>query len=408
MKKTISVLFTILCLLLLQTVVSADENAQSYLNAYYGISFSEEVSMDDYNTALIMLGAEPLSGDDFNLAAAVVGAVQLAEMDELALTYTNEKAGQKAFKTLEKEGISVNDAYVPYIACALDLGLIDDNDFNGPVSAQTAAVLLYRAAELSGKGRRSLGRLSDDFILNHVRDILDSTIIFDEPEMNLAGINILVNEAATGYSLKYNGYDANFIEENTIRYGHDDPTHLLQLIALLQREGFDGYVQIEPKVSVYEYMPEWGEPRPSTVTYSVREMTEGRFFAFSAEYELAIEFDTAAQKEAFHDLIETYAKKYDDRVDADGNPMKGLLAQSWWQPFYYSMTEMENQEFEALTDNVIFNADHTFSIRSTGLPEQSAAIAEAAADVNPDLQAEERTIYVNPAFYRYITGSDYQ
>ncbi|MBR6090065.1 MAG: hypothetical protein IKP86_09040 [Anaerolineaceae bacterium] len=411
MKKTLIVLTVILCLFLLQSAAwaDADEKAAEYLNTYFGISFEGEVTLEGYNNALKAIGAEPLSGESFTLADAVVGAVRLAGMEELALTYTNEKAGTKASEKLAEKNISADDVYVPYIACALDLGLVsDEEDFNGAVTPETAAALLYRSAELCGKARHYIGHLSDDLILSYARVNFDSVFIFDDEILNETGINILISEAATGYSLFYSGYEARFLENYTIRYGHDTPTHLLQLIALLQREGFDGYLQIEPKVSVYEYLPEWGEPQARTATYSVVEMMEGRYFAFAVEYEIAVEFNTTAEKEAFHDLVDTYAKKYDDRVDEEGNQMTGLLHQSFWQPLYYSRTEMENEEYTALTETIVLNEDGSFEIRSIGLPEQSSAVAIAAASIDPTLKTGEVTVYVNPAFYRYITDSDYQ
>ncbi len=80
--------------------------------------------------------------------------------------------------------------------------------------------------------------------------------------------------------MKYIGFDAQFLEENTLRYGHDSKMHLFQLIALMQSEDLDAYLQIEPKVSVYEYMLEWGAPKSATPTYAVRGMIDGRYFAF--------------------------------------------------------------------------------------------------------------------------------
>ncbi len=406
MKRTKLILVALLLLLVLQTAALADERAEEYLSTYYGITFRDEVTLEDYNNALEVLGAEPLTGEVLTLADAIAGAVRLSEMEELAFTFKSENSSGG----LNHENFSAEEKYIPYIACALDLGLINnpDSDFSGPVSQQTAASLLYRGAELSGKARHYIGRLSDAAILTKVKGMLDTIIIFDNEALNDAGINILVSDAATGYSLKYAGYDADFLEEYTLRYGHDNKTHLLQLIALLKDKGFDAWLQIEPKVSVYEYLLEWGDPKPPSPTYDVNEMMEGRYFAFSLEYELVLEFDSAEEKEGFHELIETYAKKYDDRVDTDGNPMEGLIYQSWWQPLYYSMTEMENKEFMPLTYNLIAGADSSFSIGTIGLPEQSGPIKEAATVIHPDLQTTERTIYVNPAFYRYITDSDYQ
>lgn len=403
-KKLFVVLTALLCLVLIRTSAMARENAAAYLESYYGISFAgNNVSAEDFNAALIALGADPLDSDTLTLADAAVGAVRLANMEELALAYAG-----KADAILADEEVRVDEKYVPYVAIALEQELVDDDDnFNGPVSARSAAKLLYRAAEISGKGRNYIGKVSDDDILVRLRSEFNGLAIFDYEALSDAGIEILANGATTGYSMKYAGFDARFMEENTLRYGHDSADHIMQLIGLLKAEGIDAYVQMEPKVSVYEYMLDWGEPSVPTPTYEVRKVDD-RYFAFAIEFDVALEFDSIAEKESFHGLIETYAKKYDDIVDADGNPTKPLLTSSWWQPLYFSSTGMENAEFKPLVDNVVTYEDSAYSIHSFSVPENSEAVAEAVNSIDEDLVVTPRTIIVNPAFYRYITGEDYQ
>lgn len=408
-KKLFVVLLAIVCAVLTQISVFADENAAAYLKEYYDISFEGEVSAEEYNAALTALGADPLEVDSLTLADAVVGAIRLAGMEELAKVYASADFPADAASVLAQIGITTDETLAPYIACALDRKLVSQEaDFAGPLTADTAASMLYRAAEMSGKGRRYIGRLSDENFLMELRSFLNSVAIFDDEKLSEAGIEIIVSEATTGFSLKYDGYDAHFLEENTLRYGHDSITHLIQLAALMKTGGFDAYVQVEPKVSVYEYMLDWGEPGAPTPTYAVSEVEEGRYFAFATEFDVAFEFDTAAQKEGFHNLIESFAKKYDSVFDADGNYVKPLIASSWWQPLYFSRTEMENEEFMPLVDNVITSDDSFYSVHSFSLPENTDAIIEAAEQIDPELSVEPAAIYVNPAFYRYITGEDYQ
>ena len=404
MKKILIVLTALLCAVLLQTAAFANENAAAYLNEYYGISFTgDTVSAEEFNAALAALGADPVDAQTLTLADAVIGAVRLANLEELALAYAGN-----ADRILKDEEVKVDKAYAPYVAIALDQDLVDDDDnFSGALSAQRAAKMLYRAAEISGKGRHYIGRIDDDEILSELQTTLSAATIFDDDTLSNAGIEILVQGATTGYSMKYAGYDARFLEENTLRYGHDNPTHVMQLVALMKAAGMDAYVQIEPKVSVYEYMLDWGEPSEPTPTYAVREI-DGRYFAFAIEFDMALEFDTAADKEAFHDLVETYAKKYDNIVDENGVPTKPLLASSWWQPLYFSTTGMKNTEFKPLVDNVIAYEGDSYSIHSFSLEENSEAVAEAVAKIDPELVVTPRTITVNPAFYRYITGEDHQ
>ena len=137
-------------------------------------------------------------------------------------------------------------------------------------------------------------------------------------------------------------------------------------------------------------------------------MTEDRYLCYAVEYDMMIEFETIEDKESFHDLVETYAKKYDDSFDADGNLVEKLLAGSWWQPLYSSTTEMENEEFGLLYDNVIYDATGSYSIHPFSLPDATQAIADVVAEVAPELSVSPVEIHVNPAFYRYITGTDHQ
>ena len=396
-NKLLVLLAVVLCAGLLSAGVFADENAAGYLKAYYGISFDGDVSAEEFDQALESLGAEPLGAEQLTLADVAVAAVRLAGMEEMVLAYAGKY-----------ETMPVDAEAAPYVAFAAGQGWVSkDDDFSGPVSAEKAASMLYKAAEIGGKARNYIGRLSDDDILTKLQNEISQILIFTPEDIVDTGIDILLDEAATGYSMKYRGYNANFLEENTLRYGHDSMANLLQLTALLKAEGSDAYVQVEPKTSVYEYLMDWGEPHQS-LNYLVKEMTEGRYYAFAVEFELVLEFDTQEEKEAFHGLIETYAKKYSDFVDEDGVPTKPLLASSWWQPLYFSYTEMANEEFVALTDNVVSTKEGDFVIHTFTLPENANLIAASVANHYPDLVVSTQTVYVNPAFYRYVTDSDYQ
>ena len=151
-----------------------------------------------------------------------------------------------------------------------------------------------------------------------------------------------------------------------------------------------------------------GGPAKPTPTYAVREVEDGRYLTYAVEYDMLLEFDTLEEKEAFHDLIETYAKKYDESYDADGNLIENLIAGAWWQPLYSSQTEMENEEFGLLYDNVVYDATGMYSIHPFSLPENCEAIAEVVAEVAPELSVSPVAIYVNPAFMRYTTGESHQ
>lgn len=393
----------------LSTAVSADaENkASEYLDVFYGITpFStEEATIEEVNDALEKLGAETIDKDELEMGDVIRSGIRLAGLEELARLYTAdllpEEAGDVPEELKDKEE-GAQAEYLPYYMCALDMDLIEDAE------DVDIADFLYRCAELADKGRRYIGRADNDSTLTNFRSVLNSFSRFDAPELTAVGNNIVFSGATTGYNLKYSGYDAHFLPEYTLTYGHDDPVHAEQLIALLNVMDLDAYVMVEPKVSVYEYLPEWGDPGEATPTYEVKEEEDGRYMCYSVEFDLVLEFDSREDKEMFHEIIETYAKKYDDRVDEEGNVTVPLLEGSWWQPLYSSETEMDNKEFGELVNNRVYDKNGYYYINSFSVPEQAEAVAEKVHETAPELEVTPITIYVNPAFIRYITGEDHQ
>lgn len=249
---------------------------------------------------------------------------------------------------------------------------------------------------------------SDPDIYAKIQSTWNSFANFDDATLSELCAQLVIQGASTGFNLKYDGYNANFLPEYTLQYGHSDITHAVQLIGLLNSEGIDAKVQMEPKVSIYEYMTDWGDPTKveTTPTYELRPIEGGRWLCYAMEYDMKLEFETVADKEAFHGIVEDYAKKYDDRVDADGNATTPLLAGAWWQPLYTSTVPMQNSEFKLIYDNVIRNGAYT--IHPFSLPDQTGAIEAVVAKEAPSLKVERTTLYVNPAFYNYLTGADYQ
>lgn len=385
-----------------------DKNAD-YLKTYFGIEpFSGTVTRSAFDAALEKLGAAKTSGTgDLTVQEAVKAAVIAAGMENLALTYTapDISKGVERLMSYGVEGIS--EDYIPYVAAALDTDIaMSTYDFGGTLDAATADGLLMAAVNVSGRGRNFLGNVSDPDIYAKLQAVWASFTNFDDQTLSDLGAQLVIQGASTGYGLKYDGYNARFLPEYTLQYGHSDITHAVQLIGLLNSEGIDAKVQLEPKVSIYEYMTDWGDPTAvkATPTYELREIGDGRWLCYAMEYDLKLEFDTVADKETFHSVVENYAKKYDDRVDENGKPTVPLLTGSWWQPLYSSTVSISG--YELLKDNVIY--DGAYSIHPFSLPENTDKIAAVVAKEAPTLSVESSDLYVNPAFYHYITGSDYQ
>jgi len=85
MKRILTVLLAAALLLALTLPALADEHAAEWLAEYYGfgITFSEEVTLEEVNTALGALGAEPIEAESLTLADVCEAAVKLAVPDEV-------------------------------------------------------------------------------------------------------------------------------------------------------------------------------------------------------------------------------------------------------------------------------------------------------------------------------------
>lgn len=381
---------------------SGHEKAEEYLFNYYGIEPGQEITLENVNGMLGAVGGEPIKAEALSDGAVIEAGIKLAGLDELAQSYLNDAAPDKGAKALEANGILTEEEYVPYVACAADLELYAADK---PFDVET---FLYRCLEIAGKGRHYLGRVTDADLMEEMRAVLDSMSIFDNWELDALGTELVMDGIVTGYGLKYAGYDARFLDAYTLKYSHSDYQHAIQLVGLLRSEGMDAYVQIEPKVSIYEYLKEWGTPAAPSPTYAVQQTDNGRYLCYSVEYDLMIEFDSADDKEKFHGLIETYAKKYDDRVDENGDVTAKLLAESWWQPLYSSGTPMRNGEFQEMIDNTIYDRTGKYSIHTFTLTEGADAVVDKVGEIAPELTMSPFKVYVNPAFVRYITGEDHQ
>lgn len=388
---------------------SANKNA-AYLKEYFGIdTMTGTISTETYNAALVKIFGEDISIDTSlatgaTLADAVVATVNSCGLRELALVYSIEKA---ATSTKGVKGVTEGNA--AYIAAALDAGLASASwNYASSLDGTTAAQLLMNAAEIAGKGRNYLGNASDSDIARKLMSAWATFGNFDDPTLSQLGADLVISEASTGYNLKFDGYNANFLPKYTLQYGHSDITHAVQLIALLNSEGMDAKVALEPKTSIYEYMVEWGDPThvSSTPTYELRPI-EGtqRWLCYATEYDMKLEFDTVEDKNAFDTLIQQYAKKWLDKIDPNtGKSTENLLAGAWFQPLYTSTVPMADTEnFSLIHDNVIQNG--SYSIHPFSTVDGGGAIAAVVAEKAPNLSVDVVDLYVNNAFFRYLTGT---
>ena len=386
------------------TVVQNTEtqNNERYLAYYFGINeVPEVISGAFFEEALNRVSDEALSElsnkEMISYADAVKLAVKAAHFEELALGYTNDKIKDKQLD----ESLAEQDA--AYIACALDTGLINEkalSRMSSPISKEGATHLIMAVADANGNGRNFLGYTNEANIYGKITKACEEAALFENEKLQTIGEQAVMKGMTTGYNLINTHYSANFIPELTLRYGHSTTIHAAQLVGLLNSEGLVAKVQIEPKTSIFEYLPEWGDVPPATPDYKVEVVNEDLMLAYSLEYDLVFEFETVEDKIRFNNLVETYAKKNDENPEGEG-----LLLASWWQPLYVSNVEM-GEGYKAIYNNKVI--DGAYSLNPFCLPEDKEEVLKGLQAIDSSVEVSQEKIWCNNAFYRYLTGESHQ
>lgn len=370
---------------------------QEYLSVYFGIQpLSTPVSDQELASALSAITGSSYSGTPSQMI------VQAGGYEELALTYSEGKAQNR----LSLVGVAGSD---PDLAAAVDSGLADPASAKelasgGALSAPTATRLLMNVASSIGKGRNILGFSDDPDIGAKLANAFAKVTLYQNDELDAIGAKLVESKASTGYGLKREADDARFLPSLTLRYGHDDPTHARQLIALLHSEGIRAAIQIEPKTSIYQYLLEWG-PYTNTPTYRVEQYSDDLYLVHAIEYDMEMEFATKADLLRFNAIMEQYAKKNDEN-QKDGSTVR-LISGAWWQPLYSASFQPDAGNYTMISDNILYSADGAYSIHPFTLPEDKDALQAKERELSGREPVSE-VRYVNNAFYRYLTGSDHQ
>lgn len=308
-------------------------------------------------------------------------AVKDLKMEELADTYSQEKV-KNSLKGYKK--IREDQQELAAKAVLVDLGAITVEDLNSGKNLDKQ--LGEFVTDYINTRENYIGNVSDKNIIERLNNrwnrgetITDSSLA---PVLNKA----LKKGLTTGYNIKDRKEYSNFDESLTVSYGHSDMIHASQIIGLLKSEGIDAKVNLELKTSAFIYLPEWGESSYVTTT-----MPDGTIIAHPLEYDLKLQFENQKDKERFFTLIDKYAKK-------DEENQKGLLYESWWQPFI--QTE-KVEGYEMLIDNIA--SDSKYDAHILTLPEKSKALVEELAK-NKNIKIKTKEVWVNPAFYRFMLG----
>ena len=226
------------------------------------------------------------------------------------MTYTTEKAKER----LKQYGLEGEGNHLSLLACALDVDLISPEEAmlllkNEKPDKASLDTLLMKVADAVGKGRNYLGLASDPDIFGKLEKEWNSFQLFEDETLSELGRQAVEQEITTGYGLKSAAYDARFLPELTLQYGHSDILHAQQLIGLLDSENINARIQLEPKISIYQYLLDWGPVPDPTPTYEVKKFSDDLYLVYAVEYDLKLEFADKDELMAFDKVIKTFAKK---------------------------------------------------------------------------------------------------
>lgn len=380
--------------------VEVSQEIETKIEAYrrfaeyrYGIELPKPEAFAFLITVLDVEFNEDL--ENVNLLQAVDLAVDAGNLRELAATYEPPRVE----KVLSEAGLmppdDAKETSLQALATSLDLQLLplellDDIDYTACVTDDVAIYLTGKVLELNGLYKNDLGKISDPDIYAKVYQAWDMQALIEADELREIINEVLEQGVITGYNVKDLTFDPKFDPELTITYGHSEIVHAIQLIGLLQREGLDARVQLEPKSSAFIYLQEWGEPE-ETPDYQVAQIENGNYIAYAKEYDISFEFVSVEDKAAFQDIVLQYAKRNQE-------DMTGLIRHSWWQPLYYSLTELD--DYVEITNNFI--KDGTKMAQTFSLKEDSEVVLEALKALGTEPEAYQ--FWVDQPFYNYLIG----
>ncbi|UKS28843.1 hypothetical protein LOZ80_07940 [Paenibacillus sp. HWE-109] len=351
-----------------------------------------------------ILTSTTLQGDSsLTEQQAIFIAVKAAGLKELAYTYKEEKIKTALAKVhIDYDGDhSFSLQAAQELAAAIDTNLLPTEWFsrfqtNAPASSSFVEDVLGKVIAFQGLDKNYIGTTTDADIFSKINKAWQTEDLITASDLRSVFDTALKQNLVTGYNLKDARFDAHFDPKLALTYGHSDIQHAIQLIGLLRSENIQAKVQLEPKTSAFIYLKEWGEPK-QTDDYQVVQIENGNYIAYAKEYDIEFEFDNAQQKDNFQKVILQYAKKNSD-------DQTGLIYSSWWQPLYYSLTDIK--DYKVIANNKI-SKGHYYA-QSFSLNEKAADVESGIKKINPSLTVESYKFWVDEPFFHYLKGDDFK
>ena len=317
------------------------------------------------------------------LAGELADRVRQLDLEQLQLTFDQDKVD----RLLNGYGYSMKDREREAAAVLIAAGILEPEDLR---SGSRIRQKLGQYSRILESGHPALlGRVGDTMLPLRLRQKL----VYDDLLGQEAFIELLAARLSdgliTGYDIRRRGVYDGFAAGTTFIYSQSSLLHLRQLVSLFASEGLESWVYLAPKVSAFLYRAGWGAAadRVRTLPGNIR-VVEDR------EMAVLFQFDSAGDRLRFHEIILRYAKK-------DSKDEPGLIANAWWQPFYYTDAPMEG--FKPISLVVVGYGDYEATL--TVVESRTSAVVDAFDSDNLDVRVDR--VWVNPAFYRFLDG-DYR
>jgi hypothetical protein len=327
--------------------------------------------------SVMLLLALPLGSSNIS-AGIYADAVKALALEELAATVSDRQLRS----VLGRAGRKLPKADQQAAAVLVQLGAITRADLRYSPRDKLARFTRVLGSEHPGL----IGRLHHAALDPALTAPLDHTPLLANDAFLAALGQLLEDGVLTGYDLRLKDVYRDLPQGLSFVYSHASQRHLRQLVALLAQEQVNGWLYVTPKVSAFLFRDEWGEPGDQVVALaSGLRVVQGR------EMAIAFQFDTPEDRDRFHELVQRFAKK-----DTEDEP--GLIADAWWQPFYYSDAPVPAFEEIAL----ILVAQGDLEATLTVLKARQAQVLEALRAKG--WQPRVDTVWVNPSFFRFLHG----
>jgi len=317
------------------------------------------------------------------LAGPLTETVERLNLDLLQQTFDDAKVK----RVLDGHGRQYRGQERQAAAVLIALGALEPVDLDQ--RSKLATKLDRYCNVLESNHTAFAGRIGDASLMIQLGKTLNyETLLAEQNFLNALGEK-LSDGVITGYDVRRKGVYDGFPASHTFVYSHSSPLHLQQLATLMHSENINGWLYVTPKVSAFLFRDDWGPASDNVITLpSGVRVVQGR------EMAALFQFDSADDRYRFDELITRYAKK-------DEKDEKGLIANAWWQPFYYTDTPIEG--FEPISLVVVTAGDVEATL--TVLEEKTDGVYKSMSDKNWQTRIDR--VWVNPPFYRFLNG-DYR